>query len=84
MVSNAQARRRAQLLQERTRRQAELLSTPAGWHTKVHGSFGDVFKIFLTCADDGKGGDITNGGAPLPTFNEWINRAQSHDFHDLA
>jgi len=73
MVSNAQARR-----------QAQLLAAPAGWQTKTCGSFGDAFKIFLVCADDGKGGDITNGGAPLPTFNEWINRAQSHDFHDLA
>ena len=34
----------------------------------------DEFDIFIACADDGNGGDITNGGAPLPTFDEWRNR----------
>ena len=34
----------------------------------------DEFKIFLACADDGKGNDITNDLAPLPTFEEWLNR----------
>ena len=32
------------------------------------------FDIFIACADDGNGGDVTNGGAPLPTFDEWLDR----------
>jgi hypothetical protein len=31
------------------------------------------YKIYLACADDGKGGDITQGGAPLKTFDDWLN-----------
>ena len=30
------------------------------------------YQIYLAFADDGKGGDITNGGAPLKTFAEWL------------
>jgi hypothetical protein len=26
----------------------------------------------LFCADDGKGGDITRGGAPLLTYDQWL------------
>jgi len=26
----------------------------------------------LACADDGKGGDITRNGAPLKTYQEWL------------
>jgi hypothetical protein len=46
----------------------------ANWQTRQRGSNEDEFEIFLTFADDGKGGDITHGGAPLPTFEEWLNR----------
>jgi hypothetical protein len=42
--------------------------------TKMRGTHEQEFEIFLTFADDGKGGDITKGGAPLPTFEEWLNR----------
>jgi hypothetical protein len=31
------------------------------------------YNIYLACADDGKGGDITRGGAPLLTFEEWLD-----------
>lgn len=31
------------------------------------------YQIYLDCANDGKGGDITNGGAPLKTYDEWLN-----------
>jgi len=40
----------------------------------ARGALLDRFSIFLSCADNGKGGDKTNGGAPLPTFDEWLNR----------
>ena len=42
------------------------------WATKARGTNSDEYDIYLSCADDGKGGDITNHGAPLKTFDEWI------------
>ena len=42
--------------------------------TKQRGTNEDEYQIFLDCADDGNGGDITNGGLPLPTFDEWLER----------
>jgi hypothetical protein len=50
------------------------LTPNANWQTKQRGTNEDEFDIFLHCADDGKGGDITRGGAPLPTFEEWLAR----------
>ena len=47
---------------------------PQATRTKLRGGNRDEFEIFLHCANDGKGGDITNGGAPLPTFEQWMNR----------
>lgn len=44
------------------------------FQTKLRGTHEQEFEIFLTFADDGNGGDITNGGAPLPTFDEWMAR----------
>ena len=41
-------------------------------HTKLRGSHANEYDIYLACADDGKGGDITRGGAPLKTFDEWL------------
>jgi hypothetical protein len=32
------------------------------------------YDIYRSCADDGKGGDITRDGAPLLTFEEWKSR----------
>lgn len=29
------------------------------------------YEIYVDCANDGKGGDITRDGAPLLTFDEW-------------
>ena len=46
----------------------------ANWQTPQRGENCDEFQIFLACADDGKGGDITNHGEPLPTFDEWMER----------
>tara|TARA_R100000900_G_scaffold86805_1_gene67874 strand:- start:649 stop:837 length:189 start_codon:yes stop_codon:yes gene_type:complete len=31
------------------------------------------YETYLHCADDGSGGDITRGGAPLRTFEEWLS-----------
>jgi hypothetical protein len=43
-----------------------------GWKTKMRGANRDEYNIYLACADDGKGGDITRNGAPLKTFEEWL------------
>lgn len=45
----------------------------ANWQTPVRGPDWDEYQIYLACADDGKGGDITRGGAPLKSFDEWLN-----------
>ena len=48
------------------------LETSADWQTQARGSNDAEYQIYLGCADDGKGGDITNGGAPLKTYDEWV------------
>lgn len=52
----------------------ETLTPNANWQTRQRGTNEQEFEIFLACADDGNGGDITRGGKPLPTFEEWLNR----------
>jgi hypothetical protein len=46
---------------------------PRATRTRIRGTNSDEFQIFLACADDGHGRDITNGGRPLPTFDEWLD-----------
>jgi hypothetical protein len=46
---------------------------PQTTQTRYRGTNAAEYEIYLTCADDGKGGDITRGGAPLKTFDEWLN-----------
>ena len=41
--------------------------------TRYRGSNDNEYQIYLHCADNGKGGDITRGGAPLLTYDEWLN-----------
>jgi len=41
--------------------------------TKFRGTLEDEYFIYLRCADDGNGGDITNDGEPLKSFDEWLN-----------
>lgn len=41
--------------------------------TKYRGSNDQEYQIYLSCADDGKGGDITRNGLPLKTYGEWLN-----------
>ena len=43
------------------------------WQTPVRGTNEAEYDIYLACADNGKGGDITRDGAPLLTFIDWIN-----------
>ena len=49
------------------------LETHENYQTKSRGTNDDEYNIYLTCADDGKGGDITRNGAPLKTYEEWLN-----------
>ena len=51
----------------------ERLMPPLTWRTRVRGENRDEYEIYLACADDGNGGDITRNGAPLKTFEEWLN-----------
>ena len=44
----------------------------ANWQTKCRGSNDDEYQIYLSCANDGKGGDITRNGAPLLSYDEWL------------
>ena len=41
------------------------------FQTKVRGSNDDEYQIYLDCADDGNGIDITTG-EPLKTYDEWM------------
>ena len=41
--------------------------------TKYRGDNNSEYQIYLTFANNGKGGDITNNGLPLKTYEEWIN-----------
>jgi len=42
----------------------------ADWQTQQRGTMRDEYDIYLSCADDGHGIDITTGQA-LKSFNEW-------------
>ena len=48
------------------------LETLDTWQTKARGTNDQEYQIYLTFADDGKGGDITRNGAPLKTYEEWL------------
>ncbi|MGD8116949.1 hypothetical protein [Vibrio sp. TRT 29B02] len=43
----------------------------ANWQTQQRGSNDAEYQIYLACADDGKGNDITTG-KPLKTYSEWL------------
>ena len=44
----------------------------SGMH-KMMGKFDGRYDNYSRCANDGKGGDITNNGKPLKTYDEWLN-----------
>jgi len=46
---------------------------PQTTQTKYRGTNDQEYQIYLHCADDGSGGDITRNGAPLKTYDEWLN-----------
>ena len=41
--------------------------------TRYNGALEDRYKSYLQNANDGNGGDMTRGGAPLKTFDEWLD-----------
>lgn len=49
------------------------LTCSADWQTKARGSNDDEYQIYLDCANDGNGGDITRNGEPLLTYEEWLS-----------
>ena len=50
------------------------LAPKSDWQTKARGSNDAEYQIYLACADNGKGGDITRNGAPLLTYDEWLRK----------
>ena len=42
------------------------------WQTKARGTNDQEYQIYLDCADNGKGIDITTG-QPMKTYAEWLN-----------
>lgn len=46
---------------------------------KERGSNADEYEIYLSCANDGHGGDITRDGAPLLSLDEWLNDNNDKD-----
>jgi len=43
----------------------------ADWQTKARGSNSNEYEIYLACADDGNGIDVTTN-KPLKTYDEWL------------
>jgi hypothetical protein len=52
--------------------QTQSLIPSAEWQTQARGTNDQEYQIYLYCANDGKGGDITRNGAPLLTYDEWL------------
>lgn len=48
------------------------LEVKADWQTKARGTNDSEYQIYLDCANDGKGNDITTG-KKLLTYEEWLN-----------
>ena len=46
----------------------------ADYQTQTRGTNDEEYQIYLSCADDGKGGDITRNGEPLLTYEEWLKK----------
>ena len=49
------------------------LTAQANIRTKLRGSNDNEYQIYISCADNGRGGDITRDGAPLLAYDEWLN-----------
>lgn len=50
------------------------IEPPDDLQTRSQGKLADEYDIYRSGADDGNGGDITNDGRPLTTFDEWLSR----------
>ncbi|MEL5849998.1 MAG: hypothetical protein U7M05_11650 [Candidatus Igneacidithiobacillus chanchocoensis] len=56
--------------------EADLINTDEdgdSFDTGRAGCLRDQYQIYLACADNGKGGDVTRAGRPLLTFEEWLS-----------
>ncbi len=42
------------------------------WQTQARGDNDSEYQIYLSCANDGEGNDITTC-KPLKTYEEWLN-----------
>jgi hypothetical protein len=51
----------------------QLEQTNLNWQTQARGTNDTEYQIYLYHANDGKGGDITNNGEPLKSYDEWLN-----------
>lgn len=47
-----------------------IATVKASWQTQARGSDSNEYDIYLGCANDGNGLDITTG-KPLKTYEEW-------------
>lgn len=50
----------------------KILEQEQFWQTRQRGDNDSEYQIYLSCANDGKGGDITRNGAPLLSYDEWL------------
>jgi hypothetical protein len=41
------------------------------WQTQTRGTNDNEYQIYLACADNGKGIDVTTG-KPMKTYDEWL------------
>lgn len=48
------------------------LLVQATWQTQARGMNDAEYQIYLACADDGRGNDITTGRR-LKTYDEWLS-----------
>jgi hypothetical protein len=48
-----------------------LLQVNECWQTQARGDNDSEYQIYLSCADDGNGRDITSGKA-LKTYEQWL------------
>ena len=55
-------------------KQEKTMEYKADYQTQTRGTNDAEYQIYLSCADNGKGGDITRNGEPLLTYEEWLKK----------
>lgn len=45
---------------------------PEDFQTNIRGSNDDEYQLYLAFANDGEGGDLTNPGQPIKSYDEWL------------